>query len=34
MKLPQFIQLIFPNKEIALINIFNRIDLNNCLKSN
>lgn len=34
MKLPQFIQLIFSNKEIALVNIFNRTDLNNCLKSN
>ena len=34
MKLPQFMQLIFPNGEIALVQIFNRIDLNNCLKSN
>jgi hypothetical protein len=34
MKLQQFMRLTFPNGEIALIQIFNRIDLNNCLKSN
>lgn len=32
MKLQQFMKLIFPNGQIALIQVFNRIDLNNCLK--
>ena len=34
MKLQQFMQLIFPNCKTSLVQIFNRIDLYNCLRSN
>jgi hypothetical protein len=29
-----YCRLYFSNGEIAFVNIFNRIDLNNCLKNN